>query len=163
MNILGIDPSLNATGVVILNFIDDNEKDFEIVKSDLIKCTPKMGDLGRLSFINDQIINIISDNEIENIAMEGLSFGARGRAMLQLAGLNYILQLSFKKLDVNYEIIPPTVMKKFVVGKGNAPKDQVMLKAFRKWKVDFDDNNICDAFCHAMYYRHYFYQQEKIK
>jgi len=152
MLVMGIDPSLNATGIVIIDFSEKSDKVFDIKYNGLISANAKMGDVGRLIYIKNEITKFIEDYNIDHVAMEGLSFGARGRAMLQLAGLNYILQILFEQMGIKYQIIPPTAMKKFVVGKGNAPKDQVMLKAFKKWKVDFNDNNICDAFCHAMYY-----------
>jgi len=151
MTVIGVDPSLNASGVVVLKFIE-GEKLPEILKQCVIPCTPKMGDVGRIIHIVDELDAILNSVVDPKVAVEGLSFGARGRAMLQLAALNYYIQIHLVKKEIEHMLIPPTVMKKFVTGKGNCTKDLTMLKAYKKWGVDFGDNNICDAYCHAMYY-----------
>lgn len=148
--IIGIDPSLNASGIAVLKYTRDFEPEF--VHKQLIKCKSKMGDVGRLIYIIDCIGDIINNYVDPHIAIEGLSFGARGKGMLQLAGLNYGIQMFLSRKYLKHVLIPPTVMKKFVTGKGNSPKDIVMVKAFKKWGVEFSDNNICDAYCLARCY-----------
>ena len=42
-------------------------------------------------------------------------------------------------------------MKKFVTGKGNSPKDQVMMHVLKRWGHTSKSNNTADAFvCAAM-------------
>ena len=143
MLILGIDPSLTETGVIGL-------RNGKIDLSHLIK-TKKAGDtptleLDRLQTITDEIKSIVEEFKPNAIAIEGLAFMARNTtALVQLAGLNYFLrQLLFPNYKVY--IVAPTCLKKFVTGKGNCQKDLMFLEIYKKYKVSFDNNNLCDAY-----------------
>ena len=48
-----------------------------------------------------------------------------------------------------YEVAP-TALKKFVTGKGNAPKDAMMMHAFKRWGFTAATNHQADAFGLAM-------------
>jgi Holliday junction resolvasome RuvABC endonuclease subunit len=39
------------------------------------------------------------------------------------------------------------VIKKFITGTGTAKKELMLLKVYKKFGEEFQDNNICDAFC----------------
>lgn len=153
MNFIGIDPSLTGTGIVCLN------KEGEIVGQELIKTTNKLEIEDRLELINDRIQDLMDDeyqirytdgykhNVI--VYIEGLSFGAKGDAIMQLAGLHYYLRIQLRnksRSDLNYEIIPPTTLKKFITGKGNAKKELMLLQVYKRWGVEFTDNNMADAY-----------------
>lgn len=43
-------------------------------------------------------------------------------------------------------IVPPTSLKKFVTGAGNAAKDNMLLGVYKKWDREFKDNNLADAY-----------------
>ncbi len=51
----------------------------------------------------------------------------------------------FKK-NVNFKIIAPGTLKKFVTGDGRAKKDLMLLKVYKKWGVEFSDDNLADAY-----------------
>lgn len=88
------------------------------------------------NFINivNKILEIIDSLEADKIyiCIEGISYGSAGRTMsvFDLAGLNYMIRSSIlnKGYD-NLYITPPTVIKKFASGKGNANKE-VMIELF---------------------------------
>lgn len=46
----------------------------------------------------------------------------------------------------NLLIVPPSVLKKFLTGKGAGDKNIVMKHVFKRWGYDVDDDNQCDAF-----------------
>ncbi len=148
---IGLDLSLTGTGIVIL---DENEKILEqkLISTKSIDVIEK-----RLIFIQTEILNCLTKYTISidfsnNVFIEGLSFGSSGQKMLELAGLHYLIRTSFFSVIspiFNYEIIPPTVIKKFITGVGNAKKELMLLKVYKKFGVEFQDNNICDAFCLA--------------
>jgi Holliday junction resolvasome RuvABC endonuclease subunit len=48
-------------------------------------------------------------------------------------------------------IVPPTVLKKYVTGKGNASKAQMMEGVAKKWGPQFDNDNLADAYALAQY------------
>lgn len=50
----------------------------------------------------------------------------------------------------NIVVVPPSTLKKYVTGSGNADKNVVMKTVFKKWSFDRDDDNECDAFACAL-------------
>ena len=50
------------------------------------------------------------------------------------------------KKNINYKVITPGTLKKFVTGKGQCKKDLILLKVYKKWGEEFDDNNLADAY-----------------
>ena len=139
----GLDLSLVGTGLIVIN------ETGKIICQELISTTPKQEIEERLQSINDNIFEILNKlrEKLPNIIyVEGLAFGARGQSMLELAGLHYYIRMSLKLESVPYKIIAPSVVKKFVTGKGTAKKELMLLRVYKKWGVSFDDNNLCDAY-----------------
>lgn len=42
--------------------------------------------------------------------------------------------------------IPPTMVKKYATDKGNAKKNEVLLAVYKKWGVEFRDDNMADSY-----------------
>lgn len=86
------------------------------------------------------------------VAIEGYSMGSsHGREMAgELGGAvrMRIAEWGFKFLDV-----PPTTLKKFVTGKGVAPKEVMLREVYRRWGFDADSNDEADAYALARYAR----------
>jgi Holliday junction resolvasome RuvABC endonuclease subunit len=119
MIVLAIDLSLTATGWA--------------VPSGYGVLTPPPGrdrGLPRLSWIRDAVLSLAAG--VELVVIEGLAFGARGRAMLDLAGLGWVVRLGLAEAGVRYVDVPPAVLKKLATGKGNAPKPAMLAAAIRR-------------------------------
>lgn len=43
-------------------------------------------------------------------------------------------------------IVPPSSLKRFVTGKGNSKKNEMLLGVYKKWGAEFSDDNQADAF-----------------
>lgn len=44
-------------------------------------------------------------------------------------------------------IVPPTSLKKYVTGKGQGvSKSQILLNVYKKWGVEFTDDNAADSY-----------------
>jgi crossover junction endodeoxyribonuclease RuvC len=145
---IGLDLSLSGTGMVIL---DENEK---ILEKKLISTKPVDVIEKRLIFIQTEILSCLTKYmvgvDFSIVFIEGLSFGSSGQRMLELAGLHYLVRTTFFNMVspmFRYEIVSPTVIKKFITGTGNAKKELMLLKVYKKFGEEFQDNNICDAFC----------------
>lgn len=87
------------------------------------------------------------------IAMEGYAFGSQ---MANMAGeLGGLVKMwcwgVFGDSQGKYPyIIPPTVLKKYVTGKGTGvQKNQILLHVFKKWGVEFNDDNAADSYALA--------------
>jgi Holliday junction resolvasome RuvABC endonuclease subunit len=148
---IGIDLSLTGTGIVVL------DEQGNVLDKDLIstKASHKIED--RLKTIWNRLKYIIwdfADKPVPgcHIAIEGLSFGSRGTSMLELAGLHYLIRYMIDREFCGVRhVVPPQTLKKFVCGKGNVKKEQMLLQTYKKWGMEFQDNNICDAYCLARY------------
>jgi crossover junction endodeoxyribonuclease RuvC len=140
---IGIDLSLTGTGIVILN-------GGKIIKQQLIKSKP-VGDrptdeIIRLKTIVEEIELIIGENFPDIVVIENLAFAVRKTtALTQLAGLSFLVRSMLVDYRVPFYMCAPTTLKRFATGKGNSEKDHMILEAFKKYGVDFIDNNIADA------------------
>jgi crossover junction endodeoxyribonuclease RuvC len=82
------------------------------------------------------------------VAIEGYAMGSRTRP--QMAGeLGGHLRLLLWQAGIPYIIVPPTSLKKYVLGKGNAAKELMLKEVFRKWGYDTTSNDRADAYALA--------------
>lgn len=163
--IIGIDPSINCTGVCVW----DEEKNINIYYMICGKSTKKMR-----AFKNDYVnildynkINVEGDYESKEriktsniynicrilgdiiniykpsrVVMEGVSYGSVGSAALvDLAGLNFMIRYMLENKEVIYKIVPPTSVKKFAVANGQADK-YIIIDAWKR--LDRNIYNIND-------------------
>jgi crossover junction endodeoxyribonuclease RuvC len=142
----GIDPSMSATAIVVL---DENDK---IVLKKIIKSKPCGGeydDVKRLIHTRDGLDALKEFNTEENkikVCIEGISFGSKGRGADLLASLNYVVQMWLYENNIEYKCIPPNTLKKFVTGSGNSPKNIMLKEIYKRWGEDFDSDDIGDAY-----------------
>lgn len=137
-NFFGLDFAFANNGLVIL---DENA---EIIRQDIIKTTNKQSDEMRLNHIRDYVASIIKEGDIAYI--EGLSYGSIGLAKAQMSAVHYVIRLLLMEKGIQYKIIEPTVLKKFVTGKGQCKKNLILLKVFKKWGIEFDSDDLADAY-----------------
>jgi crossover junction endodeoxyribonuclease RuvC len=142
MYIIGIDQSLTSTGIVCL----ENDK----IKNQFLISSEEKG-VERLIEIKEKVKNILNNQRPNIVVLEGYSFGSRGRATFSLGELGGILKVLITELNYRLYIVPSTTWKKFITDKGNCKKDLVLMKVFKKYNVEFNDNNLCDAFCLAKF------------
>jgi crossover junction endodeoxyribonuclease RuvC len=145
---IGLDPSFTGVGIITLN------NNAEIVTSKLFetKSTEEMED--RIVSIWKEINKYIEKDS--TIYMEGISHNSKGDAGLQLSALHYYIRIMLKSENLKYKVIPPTVLKKFITGKGNVKKNVMLLKVYQKFGIEFDNDNLADAYSLArMAYEEY--------
>lgn len=143
---IGIDPSLTGNAVVIIN------QDGKIVKEHLI-CTDKecyINPEQRILDIFDQVKYITGVVRLTNVYVEGLAYTSNSATLFERCGLLYLITTHLLKNDINYSVIPPTQLKKWHTTDGHADKNFMMRVAKCKWGIEFEDDNICDAYCLAM-------------
>jgi Holliday junction resolvasome RuvABC endonuclease subunit len=172
--ILGLDLSLTSTGWCVL-------KDGKIEKTGTIKTKSK--GMKRLQYIKNEINSIrhrkkevqnedmveASRNQINLIAIEGYSMGSQKGQVFSIGELGGIIKYFMWISDIEIIIVPPQTLKKFVAGKGGFKKNMMMMKAFKKYGIDFKNDDECDAFCLAKMGQAYLegtnikYEQEALK
>jgi len=141
---IGIDPSFTGTGLIALSNGD-------IKKERLIVSNSKDEVEDRLVYITDRIIDFCVEFSKPIIYMEGIAFAKKSTYAHQLGALHFYIRIRLKQIRQTFTVVPPTELKKFVTGKGNCKKDLMLMKTYKRWGVEFDDDNICDAYCLARY------------
>ena len=145
---IGLDLSLTGTGVVILK--GGKLVDQTVIKSKPLGLTPR-NEIERLLSIVAEVDKYILKYSPKMIAIEGLAFGiVKTTSIMQLAGLNYLTRERIINCDIDFIIVAPSTLKKFATGKGNGPKDLVMLELYKRYGESFTNNNAADAYGLAM-------------
>jgi len=137
---VGIDQSFNSTGIILLDekaeIIEQKNfslKDYKEIEEKLIHFEEE------ISFVP----NIV---KLKNVFIEGPAYMSNGQYALQMGALHFLLRLFLYKNKVPYKVIAPGTLKKFITGKGNAKKDLILLKVYKKWGVEFDIDDLADAY-----------------
>lgn len=147
---LGIDPSLTSVGLSVYSDSGDHRT---------VLYKPKFTGPRRLyelrSFVEDFVIDVDLCFRLEEVLIEGYSFGSRGTQAHKIGegGGAYRLAL-VDALGVNDRrayptIVSPNSLKKFVTGKGKGDKNQILLQVYKKWGVEFDEDDCADAYALA--------------
>ena len=154
---MGIDPSINCTGVCVYDDVNDVHYYYMIVgkmnkkmqkfENEFVKIisydkqeyskddypTKEFKKSMNVHSICYYIRDLIHHHEPDLIQMEGISYGSRGSAALaDLAGLSFAIRMSLlDESELQFNIIAPTAVKKFAVGNGSAEKD-VIIASWKK-------------------------------
>lgn len=149
---IGIDQSYSGFGITVMD-VDSEAYKTVVFKGEGIG-------VDRLLDINQKLSEFLNTNlpdkpKTITAAMEGYAFGSQ---MAHMAGelgavvkLTLRMGLQFGAFDCRYPlIVPPTMLKKYVVGKGTGvQKNQILLNVFKKWHVEFNDDNAADSYALA--------------
>ena len=144
MNIAGIDYSLRSPAICI--FAGDYSSDFDFHKctfyylTDVKRLSTTYGNnifgesfevfddpSSRYDSISDWALDKISP--VDQIALEGYSFGSKGNRLFQIAENTGVLKYKIYQKRIPLEVLPPSQVKKFATKKGNANKEK-MYEAF---------------------------------
>jgi Holliday junction resolvasome RuvABC endonuclease subunit len=115
---------------------------------------PPKGMMGieRLVWIRDSVLRIAigagDTMPADVVVVEGYAFGAKGSAVISLGELGGVVRVALSEhalLGAPCVDIPPSCLKLFATGKGNAKKDVVFASAIRKLGYTGSDHNEADA------------------
>ena len=141
MRICAFDLSLTGTGYSL--FGEDG-----FIQHGLITTKGSTG-MPRLVFIRDTVLNlsVAKANEPHPLViMEDLAFSRNDPSAQERAGLAYLIRMAMFERGQRYLLCAPTTLKKYVTGKGNSPKQVMLLEVYKRWDVSLTDDNIADAF-----------------
>jgi crossover junction endodeoxyribonuclease RuvC len=136
---VGLDPSINATGLVVI------DQYATIIESKLFSVASEKFEESLLKY-EKEIKFIPTILTLQSVYLEGAAYQSTGQAILQMGALHFLTRLFLFKKHVNYKVIAPGTLKKFVSGKGNSKKDLMLLNVYKKWGVEFQDHNLADAY-----------------
>ena len=134
----GLDLSLTGTGIVILNH------DGSLVHHDVLK--NKFMGIPRLHFLKTSIINLMNFYRPKVICIENYSMGSRAGQAFSIGELGGVIKLGLFNMDLTYNLVAPTQLKKFITGKGQCEKSMIILKVFKQWGWEPPDDNQADAY-----------------
>jgi Holliday junction resolvasome RuvABC endonuclease subunit len=143
VSVAGIDLSLTSTGIAVID--GPNVATFRITskggKADTIAQRAQ-----RLIDITDRTVECIPP-DVDLIVLEAPSLGQARQAGEHLrSGLWWHLATTLHLQGRPVADIPPATLKKYGTGRGNAPKDQVLAAAIRRYPhADISGNDIADA------------------
>lgn len=132
---IGLDLSLRETGFA--NLYRGR------IKTQVLK-TKLLGN-PRLDHLEETIMNLLTEANPTGVAIEGYAFsrGLHGR-VFNIGELGGVIRLAIYRAGIPMIDVPPTVLKKFVTGKGNAKKTAMVEKVSQLW-YETDNDNIADA------------------
>ena len=131
--VIGIDPSLTATAAVADTFQG--------------VITTRLTGPARLDHIRAEVEQCIigaTTSVPPLIVIEGYAYGRHNKAH-QIGELGCVLRLMFWTADLEVIEVPPSTLKKFATGKGNAGKDLVVSAVTHRAGRVFASNDIVDA------------------
>jgi crossover junction endodeoxyribonuclease RuvC len=137
---VGVDPSYNGFAIMVLDEKGD------IVEQRLLSSSTDKEIEERILELKEGFKFIAEMIRLHSICIEGPSFSSNGKFVLQMGALHYYLRLFLYEKGIEYKIVTPNELKKFVCGNGRAKKDLMLMKTFKKWGIEFEDDNLCDAY-----------------
>jgi Holliday junction resolvasome RuvABC endonuclease subunit len=177
--IVGVDYSISCPCICILDpsrefskskflFLSNRKRDVTAgnshIKVELHK--PFTTEQERYDHISNSMVHFITSNASEHphVFIEDYAMGAKGK-VFNIAENTGLFKHKLHQLNISMTFVPPTVLKKFATGKGNADKAKmyeaftgrgnpsIMLDYFdeNKSKVDSPVSDIVDAYFMALY------------
>jgi Holliday junction resolvasome RuvABC endonuclease subunit len=143
MRIMGIDPSLSGTGMVLTN-ADDS------LYTEKLLSVPIMPGFRHIVKLARRVERFISIWEPDYIFIEA-PFVYPGRIQGQIRTLFFhaLLREAFVKRHIHFDEFAPKSWKKTFAGNGNADKVAIAKYIHRKSKRKITNDNISDAFAIA--------------
>jgi len=142
MKVLGLDVS-TFTGVAVVegggNILYTGEINY-----------PKLRGMERCGAIAGRVLRIIEELNPDFVVIENYGF-ANANSLATLVEVGTVIRYFLYQENVPYLVVPPNSLKKFVTGKGNAAKDQMMMAVLKNWGHESKTNNIADAIGLAMF------------
>lgn len=145
--VIGFDASLTKVGLSVLGA--------ESLRHATLLFKPKLRGVARLQeiyeFTTDTVGYVDSWFDLQDVTLENYAMGIRGGKTFSIGEgggavkLALWHQLGARELACP-TLVTPTALKKFVTGKGRVEKNQILLAVYRKWGVEFSNDDQADAY-----------------
>lgn len=145
MNIIAIDQSLNESGYWI------NEKESGIIVTKEAKTQ-----FEKIILVRVKLTLLYDFYKFDTLIMEDYSYGSMNTRFTFTAGeLGGMIKMFCFDRGIKLYIVSPSILKKFICGKGNAKKEQMLLQLYKKTGREFSNNNIADAYALYLFFMSY--------
>lgn len=143
---IGIDQSLTGFALSVVSVNSPTQHITWVYKSPY-NGVQRLADI--TSWIQGRFIDQVSKgNVILDVAMEGTVLASQ--SALVLGELSATVKLALYDIDRILPLqVPPMTLKKYATGKGTAKKQEMLLQIYKRWGVEFNDDNAADAYALA--------------
>lgn len=148
MIIAGIDYSMTSPAICIFDtekewnydnctfFFLTEKKKYEVIVDNIVGSYFEYpGEIQRFDLISSYFLDRMLEREVTKVYLENYSLGSKGR-VFNIAENTGILKYRLWNFGVEYDVVPPTVIKKFATGKGNATKEKMQEFFIQETQVD---------------------------
>ncbi len=152
MIILGIDPGSVVTG---FGLVEHQNRKNRLLQCGCIRPGNKLSFPRRLLYIYDHLLALVADICPHEVALESVFYGANTQSLIKLCQARGAIVTALANSDLPIFEYAPREVKRAVVGRGSASKEQVQFMIQRllgKEAVDqgFDATDaVAIALCHA--------------
>ena len=117
--LLSLDISITCTGYTIFH-------KGALHKFGVIKTTNNKTIYERLTFIENELLNIVSNSPISKVVVEAPSYGSRGAMSYQLFGVHFSIIRCLSSKFSTITLMNISKIKKFATGNGRAKKLEML-------------------------------------
>jgi Holliday junction resolvasome RuvABC endonuclease subunit len=145
---IGIDQSLTGFALSAVNTTDPTQHITWVYKSPYFG-VERLADIRQ--WLTDHFEYLEEQGAIfQDIAMEGTVLASYAALVLgelsatvRLAIFDYFDEDDDRRFPLK---VPPMTLKKYASGKGNAKKQEMLLQIYKRWGIEFNDDNAADAY-----------------
>lgn len=139
MRTCGIDAA-SCTGMALIGEDEDRGKTIRV---------QDVTGYSRLHLIAEEISRTLLIWTPELVAIEGYAYCRNIASFVLLVEIGTTIRQVLHRLHIPWVEVPPSVLKKWTTGKGNATKDQMALAVKQRWGYTSVSHDIVDAFALA--------------
>ena len=149
---IGVDQSLTGFALTILD-VDDPKNYLTWVYKSPYKGVKRLVDISAWMV---KKLKLVEDRYVIDVAMEGTVLASH--SALVLGELSAVVKIVFWSFFEAYDHqdhlrvplqIPPMTLKKYAAGKGNAKKQEMLMQIYKRWDIEFNDDNAADSYALA--------------
>jgi Holliday junction resolvasome RuvABC endonuclease subunit len=143
---LGIDQSLTGFALSAVSVATPSEHMTWVYKSPY-KGVQRLADI--MEWLDVKIEDLLFERlTIKDIAMEGTVLASQSALVLgELSATVKLTLWNFFDDHLKTPLqIPPMTLKKYATGKGTAKKQEMLLQIYKRWGIEFNDDNAADAY-----------------
>jgi Holliday junction resolvasome RuvABC endonuclease subunit len=134
LKVCGLDLAIGATGICLPDGTAATIK-------------PALKEDARLIEIRDRIAQLHDERHATDlVVLEDVPATMKGAAGKIIPMLHGAVRAMLMDAGMPYAVIPPSTLKAFATGKGNADKTAMAMAAYKRTGREFSDDNQCDAF-----------------
>lgn len=139
MKTVGLDCA-TCTGMALVGDDEDRGKTIKI---------PKERGFLRLQLIANDVAKTLEVWNPAFVAIEDYAYVRNVGAFVTLVEVGTAIRMTLRALGVPWVEVPPTVLKKWTTGKGNATKEQMAQWVKERWGYESPSHDIVDAYALA--------------